>query len=153
RYALEIAAAYFTRALALADLDAATRARVLEALSDNLAAAGNGRTAAARYREAAEVLGASDSRAALAMQHKAPIALLRSGELPAGRDALEDALRGLGERLPRRAMLASIYEALRLAIASKLPARRRLGPRAELRLDTLWTSATTLSMYDPFVAN
>jgi tRNA A-37 threonylcarbamoyl transferase component Bud32 len=153
RYAFEIAAAYFTRALALAELDAPTRARVVEALADNLAAAGNGRAAAARYREAAEVLGASDSRAALAMHHKAAIALLRSGELAAGRAALEDTLHRLGERLPRWAMLASIYEALRLAIAAKLPVRRRLAPRAELRLDTLWTSATTLSMYDPFVAN
>jgi hypothetical protein len=50
-------------------------------------------------------------------------------------------------------MLASLYEALRLAITSRPAARRPLAPRVEMRLDTLWTSATTLSMYDPVLAN
>jgi hypothetical protein len=152
RYAFEIAAAYFTRALDLAELAPPTRASVLEALSDNLAAAGNGRAAAERYDQAAAVYAGSDSRAALAMRHKAAIALLRSGEVEAGRAALEHALVGLGERLPRRPLLASIYEAVRLALARKRPARADLASRALLRLDTLWTSANTLSMYDPFVA-
>ena len=149
RYAFEIAAAYFTKALALGELAPATRTQVLEALADNLATTGNGRAAAAHYREAADLVRPADARAALAMQHKGAIALLRSGDLEAGRAALEDALRALGERLPRRAMLGLVYEALRLMIASKLPARRPLTPRVELRLDTLWTSATTLSLYDP----
>ena len=154
RYAFEIAAAYFTRALDLAALEPPTRAAVLEALSDNLAAAGNGRAAAVRYEQAAAILeAAADSRGALALRHKAAIALLRAGEIAAGRTALGAALRGLGERLPRMPTLACAYEAVRLAIASKLPAGARRAPHDELRLDTLWTTATSLSMYDPLVAN
>jgi eukaryotic-like serine/threonine-protein kinase len=185
RYAYEIAATYFEKALGLAELEPPDRASLLEALARNLAAAGNGRAAAQRYDEAAEVFRAiADPRAALAMQHKGAIALLRSGAIDAGRTALKNALHGLGERLPRMAIAASLYEAARLAMASRKPERRPrgslllrcfrslsaltrstrtenrslvvgrpLGPRIEMRLDTLWTSATTLSMYDPLVAN
>jgi hypothetical protein len=154
RYAYEIAATYFEKALGRAELEPAERAALLEALAQNLAASGNGRTAARRYEEAAAVFRSlADPRAALAMQHRAAIALLRSGALEAGVAALKEALRGLGERLPRMALAASLYEALRLMVARKAPAHRELAPRVEMRLDTLWTSATTLSMYEPFVAN
>jgi tetratricopeptide (TPR) repeat protein len=161
RYAYEIATTYFEKALGLAEHEPRERARLLEALSQNLAAAGNGQAAARRYEEAASVFRSiSDPREALAMQHKAAIALLRSGQIEAGRAALKTALDGLGERLPRLPTLASLYESVRLAIASRrLRSARSIGPisglapRAEMRLDTLWTSATTLSMYDPLVAN
>ncbi|HEX7844026.1 MAG TPA: hypothetical protein VF469_41410, partial [Kofleriaceae bacterium] len=90
---------------------------------------------------------------ALTMHHRGAIALLRSGEIEAGRAALTRALRGFGERLPRLPRLALFYEALRLALRSRTSVRLPLSPQAEMRLDTLWTSATALSMYDPRVAN
>jgi eukaryotic-like serine/threonine-protein kinase len=55
--------------------------------------------------------------------------------------------------VPHRPVLACGYEAVRLAIASRPPAGARLAPHDELRLDALWTSATTLLTYDPFVAH
>ncbi|HEX7842489.1 MAG TPA: protein kinase, partial [Kofleriaceae bacterium] len=153
RYAYEIAAAYFEKALGFAELAPATRAEVLAALSHNLAATGNGGAAAERYEQAAEVYrSTSDPRTALTMHHRGAIALLRSGEIEAGRAALTRALRGLGERLPGMPLVALFYEALRLALRSRAPASLSLSPRLEMRLDTLWTSATTLSMYDPVVA-
>jgi eukaryotic-like serine/threonine-protein kinase len=154
RYAYEIAAAYFEKALALAELEPPERVALLEALATNLAAAGNGRSAAQRYDEAAAALRSiGDPREALRMQHGAAIALLRSGAIDAGVAALKEALDGLGERLPRMAVAASLYEVLRLALSSRAPDRRELTPRVEMRLETLWTSATTLSMYEPFVAH
>jgi tetratricopeptide (TPR) repeat protein len=154
RYAFEIAAACFARALELAALEPPTRAGVLEALADSLAAAGDGRAAAERYDQAAVLHeAAAASHAALALRHKAAIALLRAGEVEAGRAALAAALRGLGERMPHRPVLACGYEAARLAIASGSPARTQLAPHDELRLDALWTSATTLSTCDPFAAH
>jgi hypothetical protein len=156
RYAFDIAAACFARALALAALEPPTRARVLEALADNLAAAGQGRAAAERYDQAAGLLqGAAASHAALAIRHKAAIALLRAGEVEAGRAALAAALRGLGERMPRRPVLACGYETVRLAIAPAPPepAPPEPAPSDALRLDALWTSATTLSTCDPLAAH
>jgi hypothetical protein len=153
RYAFEIAAACFARALELAALEPPTRARVLEALADSLAAAGDGRAAAQWYDRAAALLEAAEPRAALAIRHKAAIALLRAGEAEAGRAALAAALRGLGERVPHRPVLACGYEAARLAIAPGSPARAQLAPNDELRLDALWTSATALSTHDPFAAH
>jgi hypothetical protein len=152
RYAYEIAAVYLEKALGLVELAPRARGELLEALAHNVAAAGNGRVAARHYEQAAGVFReVADSRAALAVQHKAAIALLRSGEIETGRAALKKALRGLGEPLPRLVMAASIYEALRLAIAS--PARTATAAhRMETRLDVLWTSATTLAMYEPRVA-
>src|SRR4029079_14622259 len=95
RYAYEIAAAYFEKSLVLAEHEPRDRARLLEALSQNLAATGDGQAAAARYEEAASVFRSiSDSREALAMQHKAAIALLRSGQIEAGCAALKTALHG-----------------------------------------------------------
>jgi hypothetical protein len=154
RYAFEIAAACFARALELAALEPPTRTRVLEALADSLAAAGDGRAAAERYDQAAALHEAAAApRVALAIRHKAAIALLRAGEVEAGRAALATALRGLGERVPHRPVLACGYEAARLAIAPRSPARARLAPHDELRLDALWTSAAALSTHDPFAAH
>jgi hypothetical protein len=154
RYAFEIAAACFARALELAALEPPTRARVLESLGDSLAATGDGRAAGTQYDQAALLLEAAAApRAALAIRHKAAIALLRAGEVEAGRAALAAALRGLGERVPHRPMLACGYEAARLAIALGRPGRARLAPHDELRLDALWTSATALSTHDPFAAH
>jgi tRNA A-37 threonylcarbamoyl transferase component Bud32 len=160
RYAFEIAARHYENALRLGAFAGGDRARILGDLANNLALAGRGPEAADRYDDGARLLeDEGRTSAAFAMRHHRAVALLRSGRIAEGTAALGTTLRAVGESLPRSgapAMLASGVELLRLTLARRRsPGSEDVSPGegVERRLEALWTSATSLSMYDPLVAN
>jgi hypothetical protein len=159
RHAFEIAVQYFQKALTLGRFAPPLRSETLEKLSDNLALMGRGREAAEQYLEAAQLVGRSEPRTVLGLEHKRALALLRTGALDEGRGVLKSALRGVGERLPESNAAAIgmfVMERVRRALVRKRPApasARPLDAAGKLRLDVLWTAGTSLSMYQPVPAN
>jgi hypothetical protein len=154
RYAFEIAATYYTKALALGEFPAAARAAILDELASNLASAGRGREAAEHYATAAAAYTSlGQPEAALVTMQRSAVALLRSGRIDDGRTALAATLRSMGERLPASPVLAAVIETVRLAFSPRNVVREAIPTQLRLRLETLWTSATSLPMYDPVLAN
>jgi tRNA A-37 threonylcarbamoyl transferase component Bud32 len=181
RYAFAIAASHYENALRLGHFEPHSRARLLGDLADNLALTGRGPDAATRYEDAAKLLDDERHDDALVMRHRRAISLLRSGEIAGGFAALSSTLGVVGETLPRGgswAIVSGGIESLRLALlrrgspvegdvpldgADIEPDWGRQSPQVEAgrpqadpiepRLEALWTSATSLSMYDPLVAN
>lgn len=154
RYAFEVAAAYYDKALALAPLSQEERATTLEELANNLASMGRGREASERYRDAAAGYGeVARTDTALTMRQRGAIALLRAGAIAEGRASLAHVLESMGERIPRSPMLAAIVELLRLGFTRRDRRNETIAAKTRMKLETLWTSATSLSMYDPMVAN
>ena len=146
RHAFEIAVAYYGKALALGDPAPSDRAPILDELARNLASAGRGREAAESYGAASAMYATLDQpEAALIMRQRSAIALLRSGAIDDGRTTLAAALRSMGESLPRRPMLASVIEAIRIAFSSRRVVAETIPSQLRMRLETLWTTATSLS--------
>jgi eukaryotic-like serine/threonine-protein kinase len=160
RFALEAAIAYFRKSLELVPDDVAHRARALEKLADAMALAGYDRGAAKHYEEIATLpLPGRDSVGSSSLRNRHAVALIRSGMPEQGKDVLEVALHGVGESMPRSKLAAIfrfVYERVRLTLrgrAHRLATEQELSPRRLAQLDALWTSAISLSMYDPMLGS
>ena len=143
------AARLYELAASLAPLEAPRAAKLAASRALALSAAGRGVLAAAAYEIAR---GHSTGDAVAEYARLGAEELVRSGNLDAGLDALDEVLGTMGVRLrtsPRNAARSLAMRRLRLRFALALPPRVRIANDAELRrIDTCWAVATTLGTVD-----
>ncbi|HEV3496652.1 MAG TPA: tetratricopeptide repeat protein, partial [Actinomycetes bacterium] len=130
RHALEVAVAHYRIAERATATDAATRAEVAEGLGDVLTLQGEYEEAAAYLEKAHSLLKAGSRRAAI--EGKLGDVAFKRGDQRRAREHLEDALRQLGRRAPRRTVgfLVLLFKELIVQAAHSAFPRFFLGRRS-----------------------
>jgi PAS domain S-box-containing protein len=135
RFALDAAVAHYDMAARAVD-DPAARREIAEGLGDVLMLQGNYAAAEEQFRLARSL--AADNQQAADLDSKLGALAFKQGDIATAKTELEQALRVLGRRLPRRGtlLLALLWELLVQVAHSVLPRlttdrRRRVGPRAD----------------------
>ncbi len=149
RLAFHRAAELLALALRRTELDGDRRRALLTRRGHALASVGRLSEAAIELRGAVALATGRERRE---LERLAVENLLRAGQLDRGLEAAGALLRELGERLPRRPLLAAVTERTRLRLRGlRFTARAEADvPAAVLeRLDVLWSVWSGLSFADP----